>query len=94
MTKIKIIHKNITIKGRVQGVGFRFATRTMAISLGIRGYVKNLSSGEVYIEAEGTEIQLRHLTDWCYKGPDYAHVENVTIEEGKIAGYQVFDIRH
>ena len=94
MPEIKKIHRNITIKGHVQGVGFRFTAKNMAISLGIKGFVKNLYNGDVYIEAEGTELQLRHFIEWCYTGPGYAHVEDVIIENSKFADYQFFDIKH
>jgi len=94
MPEIKRIHSNITIKGHVHGVGFRFAARTMAISLGIKGFVKNIYNDSVYIEAEGTEVQLRHFIEWCYKGPNYAHVEDVIIENGELKRFESFDIRH
>ena len=43
----------ITVKGRVQGVGFRFSTVREAEELGIKGFVENRMDGSVYIEAEG-----------------------------------------
>ncbi|MBA7527168.1 Acylphosphatase [subsurface metagenome] len=88
------IHKNIIIKGRVQGVGFRFASRTMATSLGIKGFVKNMYNGDVYIEAEGTEIQIKHFIEWCHKGPGYANISDVIIEDSEVKGFQFFDITH
>jgi two-component system LytT family response regulator len=51
-------HKNIRITGRVQGVGFRYSARSLASSLGIKGFVRNLPNGEVYIEAEGNYLTL------------------------------------
>ena len=94
MPEIKRLHKNITIKGHVQGVGFRFTARRMAMSLGIKGFVKNLYNGYVYIEAEGTEIQLKHFIEWCYKGPNYANVEDVIVENSELREFQFFDITH
>ena len=94
MPNIKRIHKNITIKGRVQGVGFRFTARTMALSLGVKGFVKNLYNGDVYIEAEGTQIQLQHFIAWCYRGPNYANIEDVILEEGELKDFKYFDITH
>lgn len=41
----------ITVSGRVQGVGFRYTTKLVADRLGVKGYVKNLDNGSVYIEA-------------------------------------------
>jgi acylphosphatase len=94
MVEIKKIHKNITIKGRVQGVGFRYSAKKMAQSLGVSGYVRNLSNGDVYIEAEGSEIQLKFLTDWCYSGPSYSYVDSVEIEDAEVKNFEFFDIRH
>jgi acylphosphatase len=94
MPDIQRKHKNITVIGRVQGVGFRFACRTMAQSLGITGYVRNLFDGNVFIEAEGTEVQLKHFVEWCNKGPGYANVTDVIITPGEIREYEYFDIAH
>jgi acylphosphatase len=94
MTEVKRIHKNIIIIGRVQGVGFRYAAKKMALSLGISGFVQNLSNGNVYLEAEGSEIQLKHMIDWCYSGPSYAFIEEVQISDSEILNYITFDIQH
>lgn len=94
MPEINKIHKNITVKGHVQGIGFRFTTRRMAISLGLKGFVKNLHNGNVYIEAEGTEIQLKHFIKWCYEGPNYANVKDVLIENSELKEFHFFDITH
>jgi acylphosphatase len=94
MPDIRKIHKNIRVTGRVQGVGFRFACRNMAHSLGIKGFVKNLYDGSVYIEAEGTEVQLQHFLHWCQEGPAYANVNEVFTDAGEVKGFKFFDITH
>ncbi len=94
MPDIRKIHKNITVIGRVQGVGFRYTCRNMANSLGIKGYVKNLYDGNVYIEAEGTELQLRHFIEWCSEGPSYANVIDIKTSDDKVKGYNYFEITH
>ncbi|QER67308.1 acylphosphatase [Paucilactobacillus nenjiangensis] len=43
----------ITVTGRVQRVGFRWSVVSLAQRLNIKGFVKNLPNGDVYIEAEG-----------------------------------------
>lgn len=55
--KEKLLYK-ILITGQVQGVGFRWSALKEARNLGIKGFVKNLSDGSVYIEAEGYSDQL------------------------------------
>ena len=94
MPSIQIIHKDITVTGQVQGVGFRFSCRNMANSLGIKGFVKNLLNGDVYIEAEGTEVQLKHLIDWCSSGPGYASITEILVTSGSLRDYSCFEIRH
>jgi len=49
----------MVFSGRVQGIGFRFTAESIASSLGIQGWVKNLAGGDVEIVAEGREEILR-----------------------------------
>lgn len=70
---------HLIIKGRVQGVGYRFTTRTKAKILGLTGWVKNLPDETVEILAEGEESSLQKLLTWCYKGPSLSYV--IDIEE-------------
>jgi len=74
--------KKIIIKvyGLVQGVFFRYTTRKVARNLGLTGFVKNMSDGSVYIEAEGPEDKLFKLLNFCKVGPKYAEVEKVDFE--------------
>lgn len=65
------------IKGKVQGVGFRYATQDKAVELGIVGWVRNLPSGEVETEATGTEQQITAFVSWCHEGPSHARVDLV-----------------
>jgi len=72
------IRYKIMVRGRVQGVGFRWSAVREAQNRGITGYVKNLLDGNVYIEAEGSEEQLNAFVEWCRKGPGLCFVESVT----------------
>ena len=47
-----IIAKHFTIRGRVQGVGYRYFAVETALRLGVRGYVRNLPGGDVEVHAE------------------------------------------
>ena len=73
----KLLYR-IHVMGYVQGVGFRFRTMREAVSRGLKGFVKNMADGSVYIEAEGSRKQLKDFVGWCKKGPGY--VESVTAE--------------
>ncbi|MGX6978759.1 acylphosphatase [Vagococcus elongatus] len=83
MKKIKMI-----VSGRVQGVGFRFTTKMVADRLGVKGYVKNLDDGSVYIEAIADDIVLENFINKIKASPSpsgrvtYSKiVEDDTIEE-------------
>ncbi|MFP4620545.1 MAG: acylphosphatase [Bacteroidales bacterium] len=83
----------ITIKGRVQGVGFRFSTVREAERLGITGFVENRMNGTVYIEAEGEPEALNKLVNWCWKGPATAGVENVITQEIPVQNFKRFRVK-
>ncbi|GAA4803692.1 acylphosphatase [Olivibacter ginsenosidimutans] len=85
-------HLNLIIHGKVQGVSFRMATQSVANLLKIKGFVKNQPDGTVYIEAEGTAVDLDHFIDWCQEGPENAVVENVEQIEGEFKNYRNFEI--
>ncbi len=86
-------HVNATISGNVQGVGFRYATKKTANSLGIKGYVKNLPDGSVYVEAEGNEKNLNQFIRWLHEGPSHARVQKVETEDDALANYNHFEIK-
>jgi acylphosphatase len=88
----KLLYK-ICVKGRVQGVGFRWQAAAEAAKLGIHGFVKNLSDGSVYLEAEGTEGQLSKYVEWCKNGPRFGNVESVETEIRAPEGYDNFLIK-
>lgn len=69
------------VSGKVQGVGFRMFTQRMALSLGIRGWVRNLPSGEVELAAEGAEDSMKEFEKKISTGPRGAKVEKVTALE-------------
>ena len=67
----------IRVYGGVQGVFFRQTTRKVARKLGLKGYVKNMGDGSVYIEAEGPDDKLNELLKFSKRGPSRARVERV-----------------
>jgi acylphosphatase len=90
---MSILHYNITIKGKVQGVAFRFNAQAQANRLFLSGFVRNLHNGDVYIEAEGEEAQVNLLIDWCNLGPRLAEVTEVIAVEDEIKGFQTFELK-
>jgi acylphosphatase len=67
------------IKGRVQGVGFRYWVHTQAKKLGVTGWVRNLKDGRVEVEAAGTDDQLFELEQLLWKGPTLSRVDDVKV---------------
>lgn len=82
------------VKGFVQGVGFRYFVYRRAVSMGLKGYVRNTFSGEVEIEMQGD----RSLIEECIKevkvGPRTAQVKDISLEWLPIENtYSRFEIR-
>lgn len=69
------------VRGWVQGVFFRAATRERALKLGIAGYAKNLPGGDVEVLVCGTDQALADLERWLHVGPPDARVQKVLREE-------------
>jgi len=86
-------HINVKITGRVQGVWYRGSARYEAMSLGLKGFVCNCPDGSVYLEAEGAEMALQSLIQWCHRGPELARVEKVEVEEGEWQNFETFEVK-
>ena len=85
----------MNISGHVQGVFFRANTRDKARQLDLKGWVKNLSNGDVEIFAQGSRKNLEQLKKWARKGPPRARVDEVrTQEEQTKEGLKDFKIRY
>jgi acylphosphatase len=87
----KLLYK-IHVTGHVQGVGFRWSAANEARNREIKGFIKNLSDGSVYIEAEGSPSQLKIFVDWCNKGPGFGTVDSVNVESVPPVNYTEFRI--
>lgn len=85
-------HLNIKVFGQVQGIGFRFSALRQADKLGIKGFVRNEPDDSVYIEAEGEEAALQEFVKWCHKGPYFAKMHDVRVEEGELKNFTDFRI--
>ena len=68
---------HVLVRGRVQGVGFRWFVRERASTLGLVGWVKNRSDGAVEVAAEGTPDAIERLRRLLEGGPDGADVSAV-----------------
>jgi acylphosphatase len=85
---------HVLIRGRVQGVSFRYYTMEKARALGLEGWVRNLFDGRVEAVFEGEDAIVGQMVKWCETGPPSALVESVELETGMPTGeYQGFVIR-
>lgn len=75
---MKTICLHCYVSGRVQGVGFRYATAEKASGLGVTGYVRNLPDRRVEVVACGEERLINALRDWLRQGPSLARVSDVS----------------
>lgn len=76
----------IIVKGRVQGVGFRAFTESIAENLGVKGYVRNLPDGTVEVVAEADKQTLDELCRKLKDGPGMAYVDELAITEKESTG--------
>jgi len=86
---------HLIIKGRVQGVGFRWFAVENARRRNLTGYVKNLISGDVEVLAEGEEAQIEDFYLLLKKGPSFSHVTDVDLERKEVTGkYDEFYVEY
>jgi acylphosphatase len=83
----------IIVKGKVQGVGYRYNAQAAAHKQDLTGFVKNQFDGSVLIHAEGQEENIHRFIEWCNTGPRLSEVSEVDAEEQEIRGYQTFEIK-
>jgi acylphosphatase len=92
-TEKAVAARSFIVRGRVQGVGFRWFVEREAHILGIAGWVRNNHDGSVEILAQGTRDQLIGLRSRLREGPRAARVDNVEEAESQpAAGLSSFRI--
>jgi acylphosphatase len=68
------------VHGRVQGVGFRWWTRSRALELGLTGYAANRPDGRVMVVAQGSRDACEQLLRLLQGGKTPGHVDNVVVD--------------
>ncbi len=89
-------HVSVRVHGRVQGVFFRYFVADIARKLRLKGYVRNLASGDaVEVQAEGDTQNLQKLVESLRAGPPGAQVRQLELNWSSCSGrYRDFDIRY
>ena len=86
--------RRFVVRGRVQGVGFRWFVEREAHILKIGGWVRNNPDGSVEVFAHGTRDQLTGLHSRLREGPRAARVDDVEVSEAEpIPGLTSFQVR-
>jgi len=75
----EILTVNLTISGKVQGVGFRYFVLRQAQELGITGWVSNKPNGDVEALAQGEKADLEQFVAKVKEGPSFSSVEDVSL---------------
>lgn len=85
--------KRYTVRGRVQGVGFRWFVTNSAGPIGVTGWVRNLDDGAVEVYAIGTQEQLAELESSLWRGPHYSEVRGVNgrddVIDADVRGFRI-----
>jgi acylphosphatase len=74
------VRAHLYVRGRVQGVSFRYYTRQQAFIKGVSGWVRNLWDGRVEVVIQGDEASVMGVIAWCKHGPSSARVDDVWME--------------
>lgn len=88
------MRRRVIVDGVVQGVFFRASTEREARSLGVAGWVRNLSDGRVEAAFEGRESAVESAVAWIRRGPDRAIVTSAEVIEEEPEGLSGFAVRY
>jgi len=81
------------VRGRVQGVGYRYFVLREAAALGVTGFARNRADGAVEVVAEGSEAVLDDLEARLRQGPAFAEVTDLERESIDPRGDSGFHVR-
>ncbi|GAA5154212.1 acylphosphatase [Microbacterium pseudoresistens] len=85
---------HVIVRGRVQGVGFRWFTRDAAETAGIAGWVRNRRDGTVEAELHGDDQAVSTVLNRLSEGPEWSNVDDLAVTDAEPAPlYAGFDIR-
>lgn len=90
-----MVQYEITVTGRVQGVGYRYFAVQKANEMGITGWVKNTVDGSVIIVAQGIEEEIKTFIDYLYIGPTSARVNQISkVKFNTSANFDNFSVKY
>ncbi len=88
------VRAEVTVRGFVQGVGYRRFAQLRAVERELTGTVRNMDDGSVFIEVEGDEPVVKSYVEDLRRGPSFSRVTDVTIQWQPYTGrYRQFTVR-
>lgn len=85
---------NWIITGRVQGVGFRYLTYSIANKYGLRGWVRNLPDGSVEVMVQGERARIENLKKYLLRGNMFIEVKRIQEKTLELEEFSSFEIRY
>jgi acylphosphatase len=85
-----MIAREITVRGKVQGVFYRASAKAKADEWGLLGWVKNEPDDTVVIWVEGPEPEVLKMIDWCWRGSERSKVMDVAVKVEERQHYKDF----
>lgn len=83
---------SLNLRGRVQGVGFRWSARAQALALGLVGWVRNEDDGSLTIVVQGEPDAVDAFENWAGEGPGFARVRQVIRTEAQPSPLRGFSV--
>jgi acylphosphatase len=74
-----VMVQHFLVKGRVQGVGYRWFVQSQAAHIGLRGWVRNTDDGDVEVLAAGSPAQIEQLVLALHKGTRGSRVDKIEV---------------
>ena len=78
----------IIFSGIVQGVGFRWTILSIARSLNVTGYVKNLLNGTVQVEIQGKQAEIDEFIRQCYANQRFVRIDDYSMKEIEVEQHE------
>ena len=89
------VRAHVFVKGRVQGVLFRYTTKEEANLRAVNGWARNMEDGRVEAVFEGAKEKVDEMVEFCHYGPPAAKVSSVNVTWTEYTGeFKGFNIRY
>ena len=84
MHDMATIARRIVVRGRVQGVGFRYSMVEAAAGMSVAGWTRNRADGSVEALVQGATADVDRMIEWSRRGPAAARVASVDVTDASV----------